>query len=165
MMIHDLDMARWLLQADPVAVSAVGSCVVDEAIGEAGDIDTAVTTLEFDDGTIATISNSRRTSYGYDQRIELHGSEGMLQAGNVTENTLTVTGTDGVTGAKPEYFFLERYADAYAAEWDHFVRVLQGECQPSVDTLDGAKALILADAAVRALANGERQEINWQEVL
>lgn len=163
MSIHDLDMVRYVLDEDPIAVSASGSCVIDKAIGDCGDIDTAVITLEFASGVIATISNSRRTTYGYDQRIELHGSGGMIQAGNIIENTLTVTGSQGAIAAKPEFFFLERYAKAYMAEWDHFVQSIVNKTPPCVSGIDGEKALLLADAALLALQTGQRQTLNWSE--
>jgi myo-inositol 2-dehydrogenase/D-chiro-inositol 1-dehydrogenase len=90
MMIHDFDMARFLLGEDPISVFAVGSALVDPAIGEAGDVDTAAVTLSTASGKICQISNSRRATYGYDQRIEVHGSGGMLRAANVLENTVDV---------------------------------------------------------------------------
>jgi myo-inositol 2-dehydrogenase / D-chiro-inositol 1-dehydrogenase len=121
MMIHDFDMANFLMGAAPVTISAVGTSIVDPAIGSAGDVDTAVVTLSYADGRIAVIKNSRRAVYGYDQRVELLGSEGMLQAQNMLENTVVKSTVAGVTGAKPTYFFLERYMPAYAAEWAAFV--------------------------------------------
>jgi myo-inositol 2-dehydrogenase/D-chiro-inositol 1-dehydrogenase len=117
MMIHDFDMANFLMGEAPVTVSAVGTSIVDPAIGQAGDVDTAVVTLTYADGRIAVIKNSRRAVYGYDQRVELLGSTGLLQAQNMLENTVVKSTTAGVTSAKPTYFFLERYMPAYAAEW------------------------------------------------
>lgn len=108
MAIHDFDMACWLYGATPKAVTAVGTSIVDPEIGAAGDVDTAIITLHFADGRLAVIKNSRRAVYGYDQRIELLGATGLLQAGNVLENTVARITTDGAVSAKPEYFFLER---------------------------------------------------------
>ena len=88
MMIHDFDMARFVLGEEPVAVSAMGSALVDKAIGEAGDIDTAVVIMETKSGKVAQISNSRRATYGYDQRVEAHGDKGMVHAANVRETTV-----------------------------------------------------------------------------
>lgn len=121
MMIHDFDMANFLMGELPVTVSAIGASIVDPDIGAAGDVDTAVVTLGYADGRIAVIKNSRRAVYGYDQRVELLCSDGLLQAENMTENTLVKSTRDGVSRAKPTYFFLERYMSAYEAEWDAFV--------------------------------------------
>ena len=159
MTIHDLDMACWLMGETPVKVSASGSCLVDTAIGEAGDIDTAVVTLEFAGGALAVISNSRRAAYGYDQRIEVLGSSGMLQADNVLESTLIKSSAAGVTGQKPLHFFLERYAEAYRAELDAFVTFVLGEANSEVSGEDGERALVLAEAAARALETGQTQHL------
>ena len=121
MMIHDFDMARFLLGEEPIAVSAMGSALVDKAIGEAGDIDTAVVIMETKSGKVAQISNSRRATYGYDQRVEAHGSKGMIHAGNVRETTVEFAGAQGFVGDKILNFFLERYAAPIASELDAFV--------------------------------------------
>lgn len=155
MTIHDLDMARFIIGEDPVSISAHGSCMVDPAIGEAGDIDTAVIVMTFPSGAIATITNSRRSGYGYDQRIELHGEKGLLQAGNVKENLVQHWGEQGCISAKPQHFFLERYQAAYIAEWQHFVDVLAGKCEPECNGDDGEQALVLAEAALEALHSGK----------
>jgi myo-inositol 2-dehydrogenase/D-chiro-inositol 1-dehydrogenase len=148
MTIHDFDMARFLLGEEIDAVSAHGSCLVDPAIGEAGDIDTAVINLTTTSGKLAQISNSRRASFGYDQRIEVHGSKGMLVALNVNENSVTAYSESGVSSAKPLYFFLERYKAAYQAELDSFIRALQGETVSYPSMNDGLQALMLAEAAI-----------------
>ncbi len=121
MMIHDFDMARFVLGEEPVAVSAMGSALVDKAIGEAGDIDTAVVIMETASGKVAQISNSRRATYGYDQRVEAHGVNGMLQAANVRETTVEWAGAHGFTSDKALNFFLERYEAAYRNELDAFI--------------------------------------------
>ena len=154
MMIHDLDMARWLLGEEPVEVFAAASNLVDPAIGDAGDVDTAVVTLKTAGGALCQISNSRRAVYGYDQRIEVFGSGGMLRAGNRVPTTVELTTGDGAVTDKPLFFFLERYADAYRVELDHFLDCLEGETAPSADAVDGRKALVLADAAVESLRSG-----------
>ena len=154
MMIHDFDMANFIMGAAPVTVSAVGSSIVDPAIGAAGDVDTAVVTLSYADGRITVIKNSRRAVYGYDQRVELLGSEGLLQAQNMLENTVVKSTTAGVTGAKPTYFFLERYMPAYAAEWAAFVTaVTKGSAVP-VNLSDGIAALAMAEAATLSAKSG-----------
>ncbi|MES2847292.1 MAG: inositol 2-dehydrogenase [Pseudomonadota bacterium] len=155
MMIHDFDMANFIMGAVPVSVSAVGTSIVDPAIGQAGDVDTAVVTLSYADGRIAVIKNSRRAVYGYDQRVELLGSEGLLQAQNMLENTVVKSTTAGVTGAKPTYFFLERYMPAYAAEWAAFVAAVSAGSALPVTLADGVAALAMAEAATQSAKSGQ----------
>lgn len=155
MMIHDFDMANYIMGSAPVSVSAVGSSIVDPAIGAAGDVDTAVVTLTYADGRIAVIKNSRRAVYGYDQRVELLGSEGLLQAQNMLENTVVKSTTAGVTGAKPTYFFLERYMPAYAAEWAAFVTAVNAGSALPVTLADGVAALAMAEAATLSAKSGQ----------
>lgn len=150
MAIHDFDMACWLYGAMPTAVTAIGSSLVDPAIGAAGDVDTAVITLYFADGRLAVIKNSRRAVYGYDQRIELLGESGLLQAGNVLENTVTRTTVAGVQSAKPALFFLERYMQAYVAEWHAFVDAVDSGTPFPVTLDDGVNALRIAEAATQS---------------
>ena len=154
MMIHDFDIARWLLGEEPSRLYATGSVMVDPAIGAAGDVDTASVTLSTKSGAIAIITNSRRASYGYDQRIEAFGAKGMLQANNQLENQVQFSGDNGVVGAKPQYFFLERYAEAYQIELSQFVESLQNNTPPPATADDGLKALALADAAVKSFESG-----------
>ncbi|WP_372803373.1 inositol 2-dehydrogenase [Paracoccus seriniphilus] len=160
MMIHDFDMANFLMGEAPVALRAVGSSLVDPEIGAAGDVDTAVVTLTYADGRIAVIKNSRRAVYGYDQRVEMLGSEGLLQAGNVLENTVVRSTADGVLSGKPTYFFLERYMTAYAAEWEAFLAAaLDGHAMP-VTLEDGISALALAEAATESARSGQAVALN-----
>nr|WP_222857632.1 inositol 2-dehydrogenase [Rhizobium wenxiniae] len=155
MMIHDFDMANFLMGDAPKTVHAAGTSIVDPEIGKAGDVDTAVVTLTYADGRIAVIKNSRRAVYGYDQRVEVLGSEGLLSAGNVLENTVSKATKQGVTSAKPEFFFLERYMRAYAAEWNAFVAtILDGAANP-VSLKDGVAALALAEAATQSAKSGQ----------
>jgi myo-inositol 2-dehydrogenase/D-chiro-inositol 1-dehydrogenase len=151
MTIHDFDMARWLLGEEPVEVFAAASVLVDPAIGEAGDVDTAMVTLRTRSGSLCHISNSRRAAYGYDQRIEALGANGALQAGNVPESTVILAGAEGVVGDKPVHFFLERYAEAYRRELDHFITSVASGKAPLVGGEDGIRALALADAAAESL--------------
>jgi myo-inositol 2-dehydrogenase / D-chiro-inositol 1-dehydrogenase len=155
MMIHDFDMARWLMGAEPVRLYARGSVLVDPAIGEAGDVDSAVVMLETAEGVQCQIINSRRAAYGYDQRIEAFGAKGLLLAGNRDARTLETWSDAGVTGEKPLYFFLERYAEAYRAEMAHFLACLAGREQPTVAASDGLRALELAEAANESLKTGQ----------
>jgi myo-inositol 2-dehydrogenase/D-chiro-inositol 1-dehydrogenase len=154
MMIHDFDMANFIMGEAPVLVTATASSIVDPEIGNAGDFDTAVVMMTYSDGRIAVIKNSRRAVYGYDQRVELLGSEGMLQAQNMLENTLVKSTTEGVTGAKPTYFFLERYMPAYAAEWNAFVDAITEGAALPVTLDDGVAALAMAEAATRSARSG-----------
>ncbi|MEN8838860.1 MAG: inositol 2-dehydrogenase [Celeribacter marinus] len=160
MMIHDFDMANFLMGDRPVTVRAVGSSIVDPEIGAAGDVDTAVVTMTYADGRIAVIKNSRRAVYGYDQRIELLGSEGLLQAQNMLENTVVKSTTAGVVSAKPTYFFLERYMPAYAVEWEAFVSAaLDGTPMP-VTLEDGIAALAMAEAATHSFQTGQAVNVS-----
>lgn len=155
MAIHDFDMACWLFGATPKAVTAVGTSIVDPAIGAAGDVDTAIITLHFADGRLAIIKNSRRAAYGYDQRIELLGATGLLSAGNVLENTVARITTEGAVSAKPEYFFLERYMRSYEAEWNAFVKAVQTKTALPVTLDDGVNALAVAEAATLSAKTGQ----------
>jgi len=154
MMIHDFDMARWLLGEEPVQVMAAASALVDSAIGGVGDVDTAVVTLKTAAGTLCQITNSRRATYGYDQRIEALGSKGMLRANNVVESTLEFAGEAGVVTEKPLHFFLERYAAAYRHELDHFIEAIEQRQPPMVGGADGVRALALAEAALESSKTG-----------
>jgi myo-inositol 2-dehydrogenase/D-chiro-inositol 1-dehydrogenase len=156
MMIHDFDMARFLLGEEPVAVSAMGSALVDKAIGEAGDVDTAVVIMETKSGKVAQISNSRRATYGYDQRIEAHGAKGMLKAENIRETTVEFAGAQGFAGDKVLNFFLERYASAYRDELDAFVNAVRKGVAPTPNGQDGLRAQVLADAANQSWRTKQR---------
>lgn len=154
MMIHDLDLARHLLGEEPVEVHAVGAALVDPAIGEAGDVDTAAVMLKTASGRIATITNSRRATYGYDQRIEVHGSAGLVRADNRRETTVEEADGSGFRVEPALPFFLERYAEAYRRELAHFLECLTERRAPSPSGEDGLRAQILADAATEACRSG-----------
>jgi len=160
MTIHDFDMVRFLLGEEPIAVSVTASCQVDSAIGALSDVDTAVVSLRSASGKLAVIVNSRRTTYGYDQRIEAHGSNGMLSVGNRAESNLVRADADGITGSKPLYFFLERYAMAYRAELDFFLEGLESGKMQAPNGVDGLAALELAEAAVESLATGREVKLD-----
>ncbi len=154
MMIHDFDMAHWLLGEVPDEVFARGSNLVDPEIGKLGDVDTAVVTLTTKSGKLCHISNSRRAVYGYDQRIEAFGSEGMLRAGNRRASSLETWTKDAVSRETPLHFFLERYQEAYRNEMAHFLDCLEGKAVPLVGMAEGRVALALALAAKKSLASG-----------
>jgi len=155
MMIHDFDMARFLLGEDPVELFAQGSCLVDPDIGKAGDVDTASVTLKTASGKICQISNSRRATYGYDQRIEVHGSKAMVRADNILESSVEFSDGSGFRRAPTEPFFLERYARAYAEEMTHFVDALANGTPVSPTGEDGLKAQLMADAADASCKDGQ----------
>ncbi|WP_025733304.1 inositol 2-dehydrogenase [Carnimonas nigrificans] len=155
MTIHDFDMARWLL-ADPIReVHATGSALVNKEIGAAGDIDTAMITLVSEQGRLCHISNSRRAAYGYDQRIEAFGSEGMLRAQNEGETPLLLMREEGELSAPPKHFYLERYMTAYRRELDDFYMAWKEQRDPLATAEDGYQAQRLAEAASRSLHSGQ----------
>jgi myo-inositol 2-dehydrogenase/D-chiro-inositol 1-dehydrogenase len=155
MTIHDFDMARWLLGEEPVEVYAMGSCLVDPAVGRIGDIDSTMILMRTASGRLCHINNSRRATYGYDQRIEVHGSKGRLSAGNRIITTVEKADASAVSADKPLYFFLERYADAYRAELDAFVTALRKKKPMPVGAEDGRQALVLAEAALKSHRTGK----------
>lgn len=160
MMIHDFDLARFMLNEEIISVSATGSVLVDPAIGTAGDVDTATATLKTKSGKIAVITNSRRATYGYDQRVEVHGSKGAASAANVHNHTVTLANSDGYRAAPLLNFFMERYSDAYRSELQSFVKALESGAAMSPSGLDGLKALELADAAVKSIQTGQEVKVS-----
>ncbi|MBS0421040.1 MAG: inositol 2-dehydrogenase [Proteobacteria bacterium] len=154
MAIHDFDMARWLLGEEPSEVHAAARCLIDPSIGEAGDVDTAKTLLTTASGRLCVISNSRRSGYGYDQRIEAFGSRGLARADNVLESTVSVWSSGGMASDVLQNFFLDRYASAYRRELAHFAKVIANEASPAVGYADGIAALVLAEAAAESVRVG-----------
>jgi myo-inositol 2-dehydrogenase/D-chiro-inositol 1-dehydrogenase len=159
MTIHDFDMARWLLGEEPVEVFALGSVLVDRAVAKTGDIDSTMIVMRTASGKLCHINNSRRASYGYDQRIEVHGSEGRLMAGNHTPTTVEVANGKAVSADKPLYFFLERYAAAYKAELATFLACMKSGKKMPVGAQDGREALVLAEAALQSHRTGKAVKI------
>ncbi len=150
MLIHDFDIFRWMLDDEAMTLYATGSCLTDPAIGAAGDIDSTAVTIRTRRQRLVQINTSRRAAYGYDQRFEVLGSKGMLQAGNLRPTEVFAHNASGISFDKPEHFFLQRYRVAYATEMAHFFEALN-EGKPVQTTLnDGIKALELADAATRS---------------
>lgn len=150
MTIHDFDMARFLLGEEITSISASASVLVDPAIGELGDYDSASLILTTASGKQAVISNSRRASYGYDQRIEVHGSLGSVSAENQRPVSIEVATKDGYTRPPLHDFFMTRYIAAYAAEIAAFIDAIENGAVISPSAEDGLKALELADAALTA---------------
>jgi myo-inositol 2-dehydrogenase/D-chiro-inositol 1-dehydrogenase len=147
MAIHDFDMARWLLGEEPAEVFANASCLVDPAISAAGDVDTARTLLRTESGRLCVISNTRRSGYGYDQRIEAYCSAGTVRVDNVLMSTVSTCTERGSASDALQNFFLERYAEAYRREMRHFVDILRDGEAPLAGYRDGVASLVLAEAA------------------
>jgi myo-inositol 2-dehydrogenase/D-chiro-inositol 1-dehydrogenase len=160
MMIHDFDMARWLLGEEPAEVAAVASCQIDPAIGKAGDYDMLMVVLQTAAGRQCHINNSRHCVYGYDQRVEVFGAEGMLLNDNLRATTLRRYGAAETEAREPLLnFFLERYADAYRLELDAFVEAVEAGRPMPVTVADGRQALRLADAALESATTGRRVRV------
>ena len=150
MLIHDFDIFRWILDDEAATIYATGSCITDPAIEAAGDIDATAVTIRTRRGRLAQINTIRRAAYGYDQRFEVIGSKGMLQAGNHKPTEVVAWNASNVSKDKPEHFFLERYRAAYAAEMAHFIDAIVRKQPVRTSVDDGVKALALADAATRS---------------
>lgn len=163
MTIHDFDMARFLLGEEVTEVSAMASVLVDPAIGKAGDSDSVQVMLRTASGKMAVISNSRRATYGYDQRIEVHGSKGMASAENQRPVSIEVATGAGYTRPPLHDFFMTRYTEAYAAEIAAFIDAIAGKATASPSGEDGLLALALAEAALKSVAEG--RTVKLAEVL
>ena len=151
MTIHDFDMARFITGKEVREVFAAGTVKVDKAIGNAGDIDTAVITLIFDDNTMTVIDNSRKAVYGYDQRLEIFGSKGMAQADNIFPNTHKLYNKTGISGDLPQHFFLERYQESYNNEIQEFVNTLHSGGDMPVSGKDGLMSIMIGLAARKSV--------------
>ena len=160
MTIHDFDMARVMLGEEIETVSAQASVLVNSAIGEAGDYDSASVMLSTASGKHATISNSRRATYGYDQRIEVHGSKGAVSAENQRPVSIEVANATGYTRPPLHDFFMTRYTDAYAREISAFVDAVESKSPASPSGLDGLISLALADAALKSVKEGRAVKVS-----
>jgi myo-inositol 2-dehydrogenase/D-chiro-inositol 1-dehydrogenase len=159
MMIHDFDMARFLLGEEPVVVHALGAVLTDKAIEATGDVDTAVVHMQTASGKICVITNSRRATYGHDQRIEVHGSKGLLRAGNVHLTSVEKADGTGWTQDQIPFSFIERYQAAYEIEINQFLTFLESGKQPSASGYDGLMAQKLAEAATESRRTGQAVRI------
>jgi myo-inositol 2-dehydrogenase / D-chiro-inositol 1-dehydrogenase len=153
-MIHDFDMARWLLADEPVEIFARTACMLDEKQNPHRDPDTAMVLLLMAGGAMVHINSSFRAVYGYDQRIEAFGEKGMLISGNQQPTTLERHGSDGIRRDPLLYFFIDRYAESYRRELDAFVKALENASAPAIGYDDGRRALMIAQAAVRSAKSG-----------
>ncbi len=157
--IHDFDMARYLA-GEIVEVSAFGANLVDPMFREADDIDTAMLVLRTAGGALVHINNTRRCVYGYDQRIEVFGAKGMLQAGNRHPSTVEVWTADGTRARDPVMpGFMSRYDDSYRAELDHFIDCVVNGTKPITDFASAREALRIADAAVASMKSGKTMRL------
>jgi myo-inositol 2-dehydrogenase/D-chiro-inositol 1-dehydrogenase len=159
MMIHDFDMARFLLKEEPVSVHALGGVLVDAAIGRAGDVDTAVVHMQTASGKICVITNSRRATYGHDQRIEVHGSKAMLRAGNIHLTTVERANGEGFIADLIPFSFIERYGEAYRREILAFIDAVEQGRPPSASGHDGLMAQKLAEAATQSWKTGSAVKV------
>ena len=161
MTIHDFDMARFLLGEEPAKVSAHASVLVDKEIGAAGDFDSVSVILETASGRQCVISNSRRATYGYDQRIEVHGSKGMVAAENQRPVSIEVANASGYTRPPLHDFFMTRYTEAYANEIAGFIEAMAKGAKATPSGRDGLAALALADAALKSATEGRAVEVKF----
>ncbi len=162
MMIHDFDMARFILGEEPVELVAMGSVLVDPRVAELDDVDTAMVIMTTASGALCHINCSRRCVYGYDQRVEVFGDKGMVLSANPTATTLERYSASATQAREPLLnFFIERYAQAYRHQLDDFIAAVEQSRTPAVTFEDGRRALILADAAGVALKTGRSVKLEF----
>jgi myo-inositol 2-dehydrogenase/D-chiro-inositol 1-dehydrogenase len=154
MTIHDFDMARFMMGSEPTEIYVASACLVDPAIGEAGDVDTAIITIRFENGGLCVIDNSRKAVYGYDQRVEAFGSKGKAEISNDTPSTAVWSTAEGVFGEKPKYFFLERYMDSFADEMKQFMAAIINDTETPVVGFDGLQPIKMGLAAKKSVLEG-----------
>jgi len=154
MTIHDFDMVRYLSGEEVESVFVQPAILVDPAIGEAGDFDSAVVTMKLSSGALAVIDNSRRCAYGYDQRAEVFGSEGAAASANDAASNVVISGAQGCTGEKPLYFFLERYMQSFATEVEEFIDAVVNDTPVPVDAQAGLAAVLIGIAATQSAKTG-----------
>jgi myo-inositol 2-dehydrogenase/D-chiro-inositol 1-dehydrogenase len=162
MTIHDFDMARFLIGSEVEEVYATGEVMVDAAIGEVGDVDTTLITLRFANGVLGAIDNSRQAIYGYDQRVEVFGSKGMVACANDKPDSAVVSNASGEHSALPLFFFVERYTESYVAETRAFIDCCVNDTAPQVTGLDGRIPVVMGFAAKKSYA--ERRPVKLSEV-
>ncbi|MBM3136631.1 MAG: inositol 2-dehydrogenase [Chloroflexi bacterium] len=151
MTIHDFDMARFLAGSEPVQVFAIGDALINKEIKQYDDIDTAIITIKFENGAMAVIDNSRQAAYGYDQRIEVFGTKGMVKCENNTPTQTTLFTKEAVTKDKPLYFFLERYQESFKEELGQFFNAIETGHETPVVGKDGLVPLLMGVAAKKSL--------------
>ncbi|MBU3135504.1 inositol 2-dehydrogenase [Clostridium gasigenes] len=159
MTIHDFDMAAFLSGSKITEVYTQGACRINPEIGEAGDVDTAIVSLKFENGCIGVIDNSREAAYGYDQRVEVFGSKGYVKAENDTDTTVTIASKDGIISEKPKYFFLERYMESFISEMKQFFECIVEDKEVPVNATDGLNSVLVGLAATKSLKEGQPVKI------
>jgi myo-inositol 2-dehydrogenase/D-chiro-inositol 1-dehydrogenase len=162
MMIHDFDMVRYLSGAEITEVYAAGAVLIDPAIGGAGDIDTAAVTLRLSGGGIAVIDNSRRATFGHDQRAEVFGTKGAMAVSNDSDSTAYFSDERGVLAEPPLFFFLERYKQAYRDEISSFIRAIETDGKTEVTAEDGLQPVLIGLAAKKSLL--ENRPVRIEEI-
>lgn len=162
MTIHDFDMARFIVGSEVEEVFVVAGVMVDPKIGEAGDVDTALITLKFKNGAMGVIDNSRKAVYGYDQRVEIFGSKGMIRVDNNAPDNHNYYSEDGVHASLPLNFFMDRYIEAYANEMKEFIHVILDDKPISVGGLDGFYAVMIGLAAKKSVE--EKRPVKISEI-
>ncbi len=162
MTIHDFDMVRYLAGCDAEEIYVQSAVLVDPAIGQAGDVDTALITLKMANGALAMIDNSRKAVYGYDQRAEVFGSKGMVQTANDTESTMVFSGDQGIVAEKPLYFFLERYMESFSREVRLFVKAIEEDTDTPLGVMDGLKPVLMGIAAKKSVE--EHRPVKLSEI-
>ncbi|MBI2946853.1 MAG: inositol 2-dehydrogenase [Verrucomicrobia bacterium] len=163
MTIHDFDMVRFLSGSEAEEILALGDALVDPQVAGAGDVDTAIITMRLKSGALATIDNSRKAVYGYDQRVEVFGSNGMATVSNRTPDTHILANSDGVHTARPQQFFFDRYHESYIAELQAFVDCVLRDLPPPVSGQDGLAPVLMGLAAAKSLK--ERRLVTLREII
>ena len=163
MMIHDFDMAQFQAGSPVTEVYTQAAVLVDPAIGRAGDVDTAIVLLKFENGALGVIDNSRRAAYGYDQRVEVFGSLGMAAGENDGDTTVRLSTADGVQSDKPQYFFLERYMASFIREMKAFIAAIVNGTPVPVTVDDALSPVVLAMAAKKSWQ--EHRPVTVKEIL
>ena len=163
MMIHDFDMARYVSMSEVEEVYTQGAVLIDPAIGQIGDVDTAIVTLKFENGALGVIDNSRQAVYGYDQRVEVFGSKGYATVENDVPSSAKLSTSEGVTSDKPLYFFLERYKMSFIDELRSFADAIIKDKEPPVTGFDGLQPVLIGIAALKSLK--EKRPVSIKEIV
>ena len=160
--VHDFDMARYLSGLEIEEVYATGSVLVDERIGELGDVDTTMITLRFAGGAVGSINNSRRTGFSYDQRVEVMGTKSTVFGGNETPTRVEYIDPEGTHSDVPLYFNMERYPAAFRGEMQGFVDCIRNDTEPPATGFDGRTAVALSMAARKSFE--ENRPVRLEEI-
>ena len=163
MTIHDFDMARFIVGSEISEIYVKAAVLVDQEIGKYDDVDTAIINLEFENGALGVIDNSRKAVYGYDQRVEIFGSKGMIKVDNNAPDNHNYYNDSGVHASLPLNFFMDRYIEAYSQEMKEFCSAIINDKQVSVNGNDGLKAVVIGLAAKKSIREG--RPVKLSEIL